>query len=139
MAVFAYVKRGEEPDFGGAMGMLFAVMKNTLDRDGKKWESTCMARSHSKKSTKETNEAKDTNASKDADNDTDTYTENNTDIDTANDTVPLFSEGRLPASRNNKNKSNKNSIQVSQEHSYDLEKLAAYAMTHTPVIKKRSG
>ena len=40
-ALFAYAKRGEVPDFRGELLMLFMMMSNQLERDGKKWEERC--------------------------------------------------------------------------------------------------
>lgn len=45
-ALFGFAKRGEEAEFVGSLKMAFIVMKNTIERDGKKWEETCSARSN---------------------------------------------------------------------------------------------
>lgn len=42
-ALFAFAKRGEEAEFYGALKFAFVMMKNFIDRDGKKWEETCIA------------------------------------------------------------------------------------------------
>lgn len=45
VALFSYACRGKLPeDFTGALKMAFLVMKNTLERDGHKWEETCAKR-----------------------------------------------------------------------------------------------
>ncbi len=41
LALFAYAKRGEVPDFSGELKMLFLIMANALERDGLKWEDKC--------------------------------------------------------------------------------------------------
>lgn len=48
-ALFAFACRGEDTKLDGALDMLFDVMKHTIERDGKKWEEVCAARSHYKK------------------------------------------------------------------------------------------
>ncbi len=48
-AIFAFASRGEEPDFSGALGMAFAVIRNALERDGAKWEEACSRRSEAGK------------------------------------------------------------------------------------------
>lgn len=40
-ALFAYAKRGEKPQFDGALKMAFIMMSQQIDRDGKKWEEAC--------------------------------------------------------------------------------------------------
>ena len=40
-ALFAFAKRGEEAEFKGALKMAFAVMRQTIEADGLKWERKC--------------------------------------------------------------------------------------------------
>ena len=40
-AVFAFVARAEEPTFKESLNILFLLMKDTFERDGKKWEEKC--------------------------------------------------------------------------------------------------
>lgn len=129
-ALFAFACRGEDTVLDGALDMLFAVMKNTIERDGKKWESVCEARSHFKK----TKAAKDAKAT---DNDTDNDNENvndNVNVN-ENDTVPPWegqSRRQSGGSRRNVGKNKKED----NEHSYDLDKLVEHAMKYTPTLKK---
>lgn len=44
-ALFAFAKRAEEAEFVGALKMAFIIMRNSIERDGEKWENTCSARS----------------------------------------------------------------------------------------------
>ncbi len=46
-ALFAFAKRAEEAEFVGALKMAFIIMRNSIERDGEKWENTCSARSES--------------------------------------------------------------------------------------------
>lgn len=48
-ALFAFAKRAEEAEFVGALKMAFIVMRNSIERDGIKWENTCSARSEAGK------------------------------------------------------------------------------------------
>ncbi len=48
-ALFAFAKRAEEAEFVGALKMAFIVMRNSIERDGEKWENTCTARSEAGK------------------------------------------------------------------------------------------
>ena len=48
-ALFAFAKRAEEAEFVGALKMAFIVMRNSIERDGEKWENTCSARSEAGK------------------------------------------------------------------------------------------
>lgn len=139
-ALFAFAGRGEEADFGGSAAMLFAVMKNCLERDGKKWEEVCAAHSHKKTNrtdrANEVNEADETNAyDKDKEKDIDT------DIDIKKEPP----KGRRSAKGGNsaaggKSRSAEKKI-INDGHSYNLDKLMEYAMTHTPALPsdRRSG
>lgn len=122
-ALFAFACRGEDTKLDGALDMLFAVMKHTIERDGKKWEEVCAARSHSKK----------TKAAKATDNDNENDNENDNDnvIVNENDNEP-------PASGRGRRRSvgKKEKIETLSGHSYDLDKLIEHALTHTPTIKK---
>ncbi len=44
-ALCVYAFTGEPPILGEDIKMVFLFMKNTIDRDGKKWEKVCAARS----------------------------------------------------------------------------------------------
>lgn len=123
-ALFAYAKRAEEAPFDGALRMLFTMMRNTVDRDGKKWEDVCEARSEAKKS----KVTKDTIVTNDCD--TDTEKEKDTDTVTDTDTKPRREGRACGGSRSAKKNSNKN------EHSYDLDKLIEHALNTAPKIKK---
>lgn len=48
-ALFAFAKRAEEAEFVGALKMAFIVMRNSIERDGEKWENTCSVRSEAGK------------------------------------------------------------------------------------------
>lgn len=48
-ALFAFAKRAEEAEFVGALKMAFIIMRNSIERDGEKWENTCSARSEAGK------------------------------------------------------------------------------------------
>ena len=83
-ALFAFATRAEEAEFVGALKIAFIIMRNSIERDGEKWENTCSARSESIKKrwekpedTKNTNEYKciqkhtnDTDKDKETDKDT---------------------------------------------------------------------
>lgn len=123
-ALFAFAGRGEEADFSGSAAMLFAVMKNCLERDGKKWEDVCAAHSHKKtKRADKSNETDETNA---YDKDKDKDKEKDTDIEKE---PP---KGRRSA-KGGKSRSAEKKI-INDGHSYDLDKLMEYAMTHTPAF-----
>lgn len=107
-ALFAFAKRAEEAEFVGALKMAFIVMRNSIERDGEKWENTCSARSEagkkggrpSKASDFSENQSKAKKAkgffekqtkAKKADTDKDTDTE--TDIEKVKDTTSAPSKG----------------------------------------------
>lgn len=130
-ALFAFAKRSEETEFEGAAAMLFAVMKNCLERDGKKWEDTCAVRSENIKKrwekadgTENTNEygciQKHTNG-------TDKDKDKAIAIDTDKVKEKEPPKGRRSADKKIINNGNGG-------HSYDLEKLVEHAMTHTPKL-----
>ncbi len=48
-ALFAFSKRAEEAEFVGALKMAFIIMRNSIERDGEKWENTCSVRSEAGK------------------------------------------------------------------------------------------
>lgn len=48
-ALFAFAKRAEEAEFVGALKMAFIIMRNSIERDGEKWENTCSVRSEAGK------------------------------------------------------------------------------------------
>ena len=129
-ALFAYSKRAEEAPFDGALRMLFTMMRNTIDRDGKKWEDVCEARSEGRRSSEKSKAAKVTKVTKDT-KDHDKETEKDTETDTVTETEPRR-EGRSACggSRSARKNSNKN------EHSYDLDKLIEHALNTTPKLKK---
>ena len=94
-AVFAYVNRGEQPGFDGALKVVFLMISQQLERDGEKWENICERNRHvaekrwsdtDAKSTKSTKNTKSTKSTKNADTDTDTDNDTDTVIDTENDT-----------------------------------------------------
>lgn len=120
-ALFAFACRGEDTQLDGALDMLFSVMKHTIERDGKKWEEVCAARSHYKK----------TKAAKAADNDTESESDNDNVIENENDTdnAPP-KEGQSRRRGGGKNK------KASDEHSYDLDKLIEHALKTPPTLKK---
>lgn len=135
-ALFAYAKRAEETPFDGALRMLFTMMRNTIDRDGKKWEDVCEARSEGKRSSEKSKDTKVTKDTKDYDKDTEKEKEKEKDTDTDIDTEKEpRREGRSACggSRSAKKNSNKN------EHSYDLDKLIEHAMNTTPDLKRPNG
>lgn len=131
-ALFAYAKRAEETPFDGALRMLFTMMRNTIDRYGKKWEDVCEARSEGKRSSEKSKDTKVTKDTKDYDKDTEKEKDTDTDIDTEKEPRR---EGRSACggSRSAKKNSNKN------EHSYDLDKLIEHAMNTTPDLKRPNG
>lgn len=118
-ALFSFAVRGEEAELGGIMRVLFIMMRNTLERDGKKWEKTCEARELAK--------AAKNSRSADKEKDTDTDKDKDTGIDTEKE--PRAEGRKASASRNNSGKN-------SNEHSYDLDKLIEHAMNYTPKIQK---
>lgn len=126
-ALFAYAKRAEETPFDGALRMLFTMMRNTIDRDGKKWEDVCEARSEGRRSSEKSKDTKVTKVTKDYDKET----EKDTDTVTGTEKEPRR-EGRSACggSRSAKKNSNKN------KHSYDLDKLIEHALNTTPKLKK---
>lgn len=129
-ALFAYAKRAEETPFDGGLRMLFTMMRNALDRDGKKWEDVCKAHSEGRRKSEKSKVTNVTNDyDKDKDKDKDTVTD--TEKEKEKEKEPP-SEGRSACGgfRAAKKSSDKN------EHSYDLEKLVEHAMNTTPVIKK---
>lgn len=90
--LFAFAKRGEQPQFEGALKMAFLVMSAQIARDGEKWEETCSKRQENIK--KRWEKRADTNVyscipndTKHTDTDTDTDTVTVMDIDTATDTA----------------------------------------------------
>ena len=124
----AFAGRGEEADFSGSAAMLFAVMKNCLERDGKKWEEVCAAHYHKK--TKRADKSNETDETKAYDKDKEK------DIDTDIEKEPP--KGRRSAKSGNsaaggKSRSAEKKI-INDGHSYDLDKLMEYAMTHTPAF-----
>lgn len=126
-ALFAFASRGEETDFSGTVKMLFAVMRNTLDRDGKKWEEVCIAHSRRKpKAANETNETNETNA-----NDKDKEKDIEKDIEEEKEPP----KGRRAVSDGGVRRSAaKNKKSVSSEHSYDLDKLIEHALNYPPKL-----
>lgn len=127
-ALFAFAKRSEEADFDGAMKVIFTLMKNAFDRDGKKWEDVCAYRNERKN--------KSAKGEKDADKDTDKDTDKVTDIVTDKEKEPP--KGRRSATGGNSAYSGKSRSADNKNngsgHSYNLDKLLEYAMTHTPVF-----
>ncbi|MDE5576896.1 MAG: hypothetical protein K2J11_05880 [Oscillospiraceae bacterium] len=122
-ALFAFAKRSEEADFDGAMKVIFTFMKNAFDRDGKKWEDVCAYRNERKN--------KSAKSEKTEDKDTDKVT----DIVTDKEKEPP--KGRRSAySGKSRSADNKNN---GSGHSYNLDKLLEYAMTHTPVFPAEDG
>ncbi len=131
-ALFAFAGRGEEADFSGSAAMLFAVMKNCLERDGKKWEDVCAAHSHKKtKRADKSNETDETNAY-DKDKDKDKDKEKDTDIEKEPPKGRRSAKGGNSAA-GGKSRSAEKKI-INDGHSYDLDKLMEYAMTHTPAF-----
>ncbi len=129
-ALFAFAGRGEEADFSGSSAMLFAVMKNCLERDGKKWEDVCAAHSHKKtKRADKSNETDETNA---YDKDKDKDKEKDTDIEKEPPKGRRSAKGGNSAA-GGKSRSAEKKI-INDGHSYDLDKLMEYAMTHTPAF-----
>ena len=41
-AMFRYAAAGELPDFSGSLRIAFITISNQIDRDGKRWEETCL-------------------------------------------------------------------------------------------------
>lgn len=90
-ALFAFAKRGEIAEFSGALKMAFIFMSQQLDRDGHKWEETCLSRSEAGRKggrPPKAKESKKTNCffenqkeAKEADTDTDTVTDTVTDTE----------------------------------------------------------
>ena len=90
-ALFAFAKRGEIAEFSGALKMAFIFMSQQLDRDGHKWEETCLSRSEAGRKggrPSKAKESKKTNCfsenqkkAKEADTDTDTDTDTVTDTE----------------------------------------------------------
>ena len=110
--------------------MLFAVMKNCLERDGKKWEDVCAAHSHKKtKRADKSNETDETNA---YDKDKDKDKEKDTDIEKEPPKGRRSAKGGNSAA-GGKSRSAEKKI-INDGHSYDLDKLMEYAMTHTPAF-----
>lgn len=126
-ALFAFAKRAEEAEFVGALKMAFIVMRNSIERDGEKWENTCSVRSDAGKKGGRPSKANDfsenqskakkakgffekqTKAKK-ADKDTDKDTDTETDTDTEKEihTPPTPSRGEnAPKKRALKPKSDK--------------------------------
>lgn len=120
-ALFAFACRGEDTQLDGALDMLFAVMKHTIERDGKKWEEVCAARSHYKK----------TKAAKAADNETDNDNDNDNDTVSENDT-----DNAPPAEGQSRRRSGGKNKKALNEHSYNLDKLIEHALKSTPTLKK---
>lgn len=137
-ALFAFAKRNEEADFDGAMKVIFTFMKNTFERDGKKWEDICTHRYERKN--------RSAKSSENEDKDTDTEKDKDTVIVTDIDKEKEPPKGRRSAKGGNsaaggKDRSAEKKIIKDQGHSYDLNKLVEYAMTHTPTFpaKQDSG
>ena len=88
-ALFAFAKRGEIAEFSGALKMAFIFMSQQLDRDGHKWEETCLSRSEAGKKGGRPPKAKETkktncffeNQKKAKEADTDTETDTDTDTE----------------------------------------------------------
>lgn len=135
-ALFAFAARGEEADFEGAAAMLFAVMKNCLERDGKKWEDTCAVRSESIKKRwgkpEDTENTNEYNRIQKHTNDTDKEKDKDIDIDKDKDKEKEPPKGRRSAC-GGKSRSAEKKI-INSGHSYDLDKLVEYAMTHVPTF-----
>lgn len=133
-ALFAYAKRAEEAQFDGALRMLFTMMKNTFERDGKKWEDVCEARAESRKAKAAKDTTEVTNAAKNYDKDTDkeTDTDTVTEKDTETEPRPV---GRSACGGSRSAKKSKR-ISDKNEHSYDLDKLIEHIMNTTPKLKK---
>lgn len=129
-ALFAYAKRAEETRFEGALRMLFTMMRNTLDRDGKKWEDICEARSEGRRNSEKTKVTEVTKVN-------DTEKDKGTDTDTDTDKAPP-SEGRSARGGSRSAKKSKKEY-AEKEHSYDLEKLIEHALYTTPSIYKPNG
>lgn len=125
-ALFAYAKRGEETPFDGALRMLFTMIKNTIERDGKKWEDICEARSEGRRSSEKTKVTKDAEVTKVPDTEKDTETDREKAADTEKEPP---SEGRFACGSTAK-KRKKDCADA--EHSYDLEKLIEHAMNTVP-------
>ena len=91
-ALFAFAKRGEIAEFSGALKMAFIFMSQQLDRDGHKWEETCLSRSEAGRKggrPSKAKESKKTNCFSENQNkakEADTDTEKDTDTDTVTDT-----------------------------------------------------
>ena len=94
-ALFAYAKRGEEPDFNGALKMAFAMMRNFIELDGVKWEETCERNSANgklggrppkRKKADGSDENPKVPKKPDTDKDTDTVTDTDTGKDKEKDT-----------------------------------------------------
>lgn len=89
-ALFAYAKRGEQPDFTGALKMAFAMMSKFIDLDGHKWEETCAQRSKSAKKREANKRAQKaqpcTKTTETTDKDTETDKEKDTDTVTVKET-----------------------------------------------------
>jgi hypothetical protein len=43
-ALFAFAKNGKQAEFMGALKMVFLMMAQSIERDGKKWEQTAQRR-----------------------------------------------------------------------------------------------
>ena len=43
-ALFAFAKRGKQAEFVGALKMVFIMMRQSIERDGEKWEQTAQRR-----------------------------------------------------------------------------------------------
>lgn len=128
-ALFAYSKRAEEATFDGALRMLFTMMRNTIDRDGKKWEDVCEARSEGRRSSEK---SKVTKVTEDYDKETEKETETDTVTDTEKEPRR---EGRSACGGSRSAKKSKKSPDKNQ-HSYDLDKLIEHALNTTPMLKK---
>ena len=129
-ALFAFAGRGEEADFSGSAAMLFAVMTSCLERKKKKWEDVCAAHSHKKtKRADKSNETDETNA---YDKDKDKDKEKDTDIEKEPPKGRRSAKGGNSAA-GGKSRSAEKKI-INDGHSYDLDKLMEYAMTHTPAF-----
>lgn len=108
-ALFAFAKRAEEAEFVGALKMAFIIMRNSIERDGEKWENTCSACSKSiKKRWEKPEDTKNTNEYKCIQKDTnDTDKDKETDKDTEKEiiTPPTPSKGEnAPKKRSSKPK-----------------------------------
>ena len=114
-ALFAFAKRAEEAEFVGALKIAFIVMRNSIERDGEKWENTCSARSEAGKKGGRPSKTSDfsenqkpkkakaffENQTKAKKADKDTETETDIDIEKDKNTPPTPSKGTDGAKKQN--------------------------------------